>query len=396
MLTNGVPIALALKVRATVAPDGLRAGRCLPPVPIHTVAIRPLSCMFTSAIPSLPLDPSFVPLLHSSADRLFQFLDHFTQPCVLVVGDLTLDEFMTCQVERISREAPVLIVRHESTRQVPGGGANAVYNMAKLGAKVKVAGFIGEDSQGLALRSLFEAAGIDTTGLIAERDRPTVTKTRITGHARQSIEQQIVRVDRKADTLPHPADVERLATYIREQVSQVDAIACSDYGDGSFTPETIAAALTGHPVVVDAQVDLPRYQGATWFTPNLPEAEKAVGYAIRDLESLLQAGQDLLQKTAAAFMLITRGDEGMSLFTADGEHHPIPAFNRAEVYDVTGAGDTVVAALTLGLALGATPWEAAVLGNLAASLVVRQMGTATTSPGEMRQALRSMLDSNPV
>jgi rfaE bifunctional protein kinase chain/domain len=286
----------------------------------------------------------------------------------------------------------VLIIRHETTRQIPGGGANAVYNLATLGAKVKVVGLVGKDSQGEALRGIFEVAGIDTRAMLIDPDRPTVTKTRIAGHARQSVTQQIVRVDRKSDELPDSDMQLRLAELIRKQLDTVDAVVCSDYGDGVLTSPVIEAALSHSRTIVDAQTGLGRYRGAMLFTPNLPEAEQAVGYKIHNPQTLRQGGLDLLELTQAQQMLITRGDEGMSLFDRTGGEHHIPAFNRTDVFDVTGAGDTVVAALTLSLCAGASVWEATVLGNLAASIVVRQFGTATTNPEEMKAALQALLD----
>lgn len=340
----------------------------------------------------MTLDSSFAEQLRASSERLFSLIDKFDRASILVVGDLTLDEFLTGQVERISREAPVLIIRHENTRQVPGGGANAVYNLAKLGAKVKVAGLVGKDDQGQALRRIFEEAAIDTSGMLVDKARPTVTKTRISGHARQSVTQQIVRVDRKSDELPDLDLQLQLAEYIREQLHTVDAVVCSDYGDGVFTPPVIEAALSHSRTIVDTQISLQRYKTASVFTPNLPEAEKAVGYAIATPQTLSQAGRDLLALTEAEKILITRGEQGMSLFDRSGSEEHIPAFNRTDVFDVTGAGDTVAAALTLALNAGASYWEAAVLGNLAASIVVRQFGTATTTPEEMKEALRSLLE----
>jgi len=345
-------------------------------------------CFASSSMP----ESYFKNQLAASAQRLFKLLDGFAQARVLVVGDLTLDEFLTGQVERISREAPVLIIRHETTRQTPGGGANAVYNLAKLGAKVKVVGLVGKDAQGEALRAIFEAAGIDTSGVLIDPNRPTVTKTRIAGHARQSVTQQIVRVDRKSDELPDSDKQLQLAEQIRQQLDTVDAVVCSDYGDGVLTPPVIEAVLSHSRTIVDAQKDLQRYRGAGVFTPNLPEAEQAVGYTIKNSQTLRQAGQDLLALTQAQQILITRGDEGMSLFDRTGVEHHIPAFNRTDVFDVTGAGDTVVAALTLSLCAGASFWEAAVLGNLAASIVVRQFGTATTTADEIKAALQALLD----
>lgn len=342
----------------------------------------------------MSLDPDFVPKLRASADRLFSLLEKFTSARVLVIGDLTLDEFLTGQVERISREAPVLILRHETTKRVPGGGANAIYNFARLGAKVLAVGLLGKDEQGKALRGFLEAAQINSDGIFVDPDRPTVTKTRISGHSRQSVTQQIVRIDRKSDDLPELDLQVQLSQYIKEQINNIDAVVCSDYGDGTLTQSVISAALSASRTIVDAQKDLERYRGATLFTPNLPEAELAVGYAITDQATLSQAGQDLLKLTQAQHILITRGEQGMSLFDSEGGKHHIPAFNRTKVFDVTGAGDTVVAALTLGLTAGASAWEAAILGNLAASIVVRQFGTTTTTPEEMAVALQRLLEDS--
>ena len=339
------------------------------------------------------IDLTFLSQLRASEARLLGLLDSFAQVRVLVVGDLTLDEFLTGEVERLSREAPVLILRHETTRQVPGGGANAVYNLATLGGQVKAVGLVGKDDQGQALCNIFRGAGIDVQGILVDAHRPTVTKTRIAGHARQSVTQQIVRVDRKSDQVPALELQLQLADYIRHHLDTVDAVVCSDYGDGVLMAPVIEAAITHPLTIVDTQKDLPRYPGVTLFTPNLPEAEQAVGYGIKTPQQLTQAGQDLLRMTQAKKMLITRGEEGMSLFTQEGQESQIPAFNRTDVFDVTGAGDTVVAALTLALGAGASCWEAAVLGNLAASLVVRQFGTATTTIAEMKEALQSLLEA---
>lgn len=337
----------------------------------------------------------FLEKLKPALPRLLHLIDQFAGIKVLVIGDLTLDEFLTGQVERISREAPVLILRHQYTRQIPGGGANAIYNLAKLGAQVQAIGIIGQDEQGKALKSIFESAGVEIKGIIEDVDRPTVTKTRIIGHARQSVNQQIVRVDRKKDQIPSLSLQTQLADHIKQALPQVAAVVCSDYGEGVFTPEVIKASLNHPLTIVDTQKGLPRYQNATLFTPNVPEAELAVGYPIQDEESLHLAGKDLLRLTHSQHILITRGEEGMSLFsqTPKGvviDH--IPAFNRTDVFDVTGAGDTVVAALTLSLCAGGTVWESAVLGNLAASIVVREFGTATTTIDQLKDALNLLLE----
>jgi rfaE bifunctional protein kinase chain/domain len=226
--------------------------------------------------------------------------------------------------------------------------------------------------------------------MVVDPSRPTVTKTRIAGHARQSVTQQVVRVDRKSDEPPSLEVQLQLAALIRDQQQEVDAVVCSDYGEGVFAAPVIEAALQHDRTIIDTQKGLPRYQGATIFTPNLPEAEAAAGYALPDTAAVERASQDLRRLTQAQNMLITRGDEGMTLCDRTDTLQHIPAFNRTDVFDVTGAGDTVVAALTLALCLGATEWEAAVLGNLAASLVVRQFGTATTNIDELKTALDTL------
>ncbi|WP_017658785.1 bifunctional heptose 7-phosphate kinase/heptose 1-phosphate adenyltransferase [Baaleninema simplex] len=342
---------------------------------------------------NFPKFHEFAERLRDAEGRLLELLDRFSEVSVLVAGDLTLDEFLTGEVERISREAPVPIIRHESTRRVPGGGANAVYNLATLGAKVKVAGLVGDDEQGRALVEIFNNAGIDTSGIFIDGERPTVTKTRISAHARQSVTQQVIRVDRKSDAPPSVALQEKLGAYIEEEANNVEAIVCSDYGDGVLTPRAIEAALKHHRTIVDTQNHLTRYAGATLFTPNVPEAEKEIGYAIDSEKTLIEAGVDLLDRTKAKYVLITRGGDGMSLFDPSKTVETVPAFNRTDVFDVTGAGDTVVAALTLALCTGGSPWEAVVLGNLAASIVVRQFGTATTTIEEMKAALAGVLEN---
>lgn len=342
----------------------------------------------------MTLPPAFTHALGKALPRLMDVLDRFSQARVLLVGDLGLDEFVTGQVERLSREAPVLILRHEATRQVPGGGGNAAYNLAALGATVSVVGLVGGDDHGRSLQHILSQAGINTDGVIVDATRPTVTKSRISGHARQSVTQQIVRVDYKSDVLPSIELQNRLARQVRHILEYVDCVVCADYGDGVFTPTVIQAAIAHPRVIVDAQIDLHRYRGATLFTPNLPEAEQAVGYAIGDRPTLHQAGQDLLALTQAQHLLMTQGEDGMTLFSQDSEPQSIPAFNRTDVFDVTGAGDTVTATVAIALSVGALPWDAMVLGNLAASLVVRQFGTATLTPDALKAALSQIMLRN--
>lgn len=325
--------------------------------------------------------------------QLQQIIERFAATNVMIIGDIALDEFVSGEAERISREAPVVILRHEETKQVPGGAGNTMYNAATLGANVWAVGRIGNDYYGQALHNCLSNKNIKIEGISIHENFTTTAKTRIAAHARQSVTQQIVRIDRKQKQPFAAKDIEKMCTFIRENSSKMQAIVCADYGDGVFDAAVISAALQHKLVVVDAQKDLFRYKGATIFTPNLPEAELAVGYFIVDEKTLLQAGTDLLVLTQAKYILITRGEKGMTLFEkADNEviTSHIPVFNQSKVFDVTGAGDTVTAVLAMALAVGATAWQAAVLGNLAASIVVQTFGTTTICKAEMIEALLAL------
>lgn len=339
---------------------------------------------------------AFYTQLAQNQAALLDIIQRFDNVSLMVIGDIALDEFVTGEAERISREAPVVIVRHENTLQVPGGGGNTMYNLASLGAKVYAVGRVGEDYYGNALLRCLEAKNINTQGISILPNFTTTAKTRIAAHSRQSVTQQIVRVDRKEKLPFFFTDEEKLCQGILAKKTKVKALICSDYGDGVLSEKVIEKALQHDLVIVDAQKDLFRYQGASIFTPNLPEAEQAVGYFITDETTLYKAGKDLLAITQAKYMLITRGEHGMTLFEKT-ENEPIishiPAFNQSQVFDVTGAGDTVTAVLGLALSVGATAWQAAVLGNLAASLVVQTFGTATVKQAELTAALHTYIEA---
>ncbi len=324
---------------------------------------------------------------------LLEIVQQFAQTSLMVIGDIALDEFVTGETERISREAPVVIVRHEQTKQVLGGGGNTMANLATLGAKVLAVGRIGKDYYGQAVLQCLEEKEIAIEGIFSLPHFTTTAKTRIAAHARQSVTQQIVRIDRKEKQPFVAPDAAEMAAFISTNRPKVKAIVCADYGEGVLEKTVLEAALQHELVIVDAQKDLFRYKGATIFTPNLPEAEQAVGYFIADEKTLFQAGNDLLQLTEAKYILITQGEKGMTLFEK-GENEVImshiPAFNQRQVFDVTGAGDTVTAVLALALSLNATAWQAAVLGNLAASVVVQTFGTATITQEELRENLTRM------
>lgn len=331
----------------------------------------------------------YTKLQHNQAD-LLEIVRKFADTKLMVIGDIALDEFIMGETERISREAPVIILRHEQTKQVPGGAGNTMYNLAGLGADVYAVGRVGEDYYGNALLHCLKERRIDVRGISVLPHFTTTAKTRIAAHSRQSVTQQIVRIDRKQSTPFEGVAKEKLSQHIRKYNSFVKAVICTDYGEGVMDEEIIAAALKHPLVIVDAQKDLFRYKGATVFTPNLPEAEKAVGYFIVDDKSLLRAGKDLFEITEAKYILITRGDKGMTLFEKEDREvtmSHIPAFNQSQVYDVTGAGDTVTAVLALALSVGATAWQAAVLGNLAASIVVQNFGTTAITESQLKETL---------
>lgn len=340
-------------------------------------------------------------MINPMKETLSKIISRLNQGRVLVVGDMVIDEMVYGTTHRLSREAPVLILRHERADIILGGGANAAHNVSKLKAKrTTVVGISGKDYYASLLNEALQRDGIDTAGLIQDEDRPTSTKTRISGIANHSVTQQIVRIDRESNA-PISAKIEnQLLDTLSQLAPAFDALLLSDYGLGVFTPAVIAhcQALSkkhGLIMAVDSQQDLGAFQGATILTPNQPEAEKNVGYLLDTPQAVLRAGQDLLHKTNGQNVLITRGESGMSLFERQEDSSEplatnIPVFNHSEVFDVTGAGDTVVGTLTLALTAGATLLEASILGNLAASIVVKRFGAATTNPQELQAALESV------
>lgn len=337
-------------------------------------------------------------------ETLSKLISKLSQGRILVVGDLVIDEMVYGATHRLSREAPVLILRHQRADIILGAAGNAAHNVAKLNAKrTAIVGVSGKDYYCSLLMDALQRDGIDSVGLIQDEDRPTSTKTRISGIANHSVTQQIVRIDRESSA-PVSAKVEnQLLDTLTKLAPEFDALLLSDYGLGVFTPGVIEHCQTlsqkhGILMAVDSQGDLSAFQGATIITPNQPEAEKNVGFNLDAPADVLKGGQILLDKTNAQNVLITRGESGMSLFERqpDGKQPKateIPVFNHSEVFDVTGAGDTVVGTLTLALTAGASLTEAAILGNLAASIVVKRFGAATTNQQELQAALDSLDES---
>ncbi|OGU11171.1 MAG: bifunctional heptose 7-phosphate kinase/heptose 1-phosphate adenyltransferase [Geobacteraceae bacterium GWC2_58_44] len=302
---------------------------------------------------------------------------------VLVIGDLMLDEYLWGRAERISPEAPVQVVEVAREDLRLGGAGNVVNNLAALGCSVSVCSVIGSDENGGLLRRAFEAKGVDLEGLFEDPSRRTSKKTRVI-----AANQQIVRIDRETRAPIEPGCEQQLLGYLSARCSDFDVIIVSDYLKGVLTPEVLSAVCRagrglGIPVVVDPKGnDYGKYRGATLLTPNRKEAEIASGLAITDVETLELAAALLLADLGLDALLITRSEAGMSLFPAQGAAVHIPTVAR-EVFDVTGAGDTVISVLSLGLACGLTLPDAAWVANVAAGIAVGKLGTSTVSPQEI-------------
>ena len=316
--------------------------------------------------------------------RLSALLKRFRSTRVLVVGDLILDEFVWGTVDRISPEAPVPVVWVERESAMPGGAANVASNVKALGGRVRLLGLIGADPQGRRLKEALESRGIPTEDLMVDPDRPTTVKSRVIAH-----HQQVVRIDReKIHQLQAPL-LRQMVERVKERTPQIDGLIIEDYGKGLIVPELLKAvvglAKRHHKVItVDPKEEhFPYYRGVTALTPNKKEAALAAKQPITDARSLLQAGKKILKRLKPEALLITLGEEGMMLFYGQGNGPvKIPTVAK-EVFDVSGAGDTVIAAFTLSRAAGASFLEAATLANAAAGVVVGKVGVATCSPEEL-------------
>lgn len=297
---------------------------------------------------------------------------------IVVIGDLMIDEWIWGDVTRISPEAPVPVVAVRDHSFTLGGAGNVANNLRALGARVAFVGAIGDDTEGARIRVMFDDLGVDTHGLVMLHDRPTTRKTRIVAHS-----QQVVRADWESTATLSDQDRARVVTAVQHAIRDADAIVLSDYAKGFFSREIVEAALAAPVVVADPKPqNVMLFGGVTCIAPNVAEAARASGITIVDQDSLERAGASLLQILDCRYVLITRGEHGMSLFGRDGERIDVPAMART-VYDVSGAGDTVVAVLTLALAAGIPAETATQLANFAAGAVVEKLGTATASAGEI-------------
>lgn len=312
---------------------------------------------------------------------------------VLVVADLVVDEFVIAGEPRVSREAPVLILKYRERRFLPGGGANAVANVAALGGVPVVLGQVGDDEAGRLLLRELEARGADVSAVIARKGMRTPRKTRFLAGDKNVALQQVVRIDR-IDTPPADPRAEKLACRRAEKLAATcQAVLASDYGLGFVSPELVAcarrgASVAGAPVALDSRYRLLEHAGITVATPSEVEIEAALGRPLPDRDSVERAGRETLEALGAKALVLTRGSQGMMIFEPARPTLEIPAFGSGSVADVTGAGDTVIATLTLALASGASVPDAARLANVAAGIKVTKMGTATVSPEELASSLR--------
>jgi rfaE bifunctional protein kinase chain/domain len=325
-------------------------------------------------------------------ERLRAIVERFPGRTVVVVGDLIEDEYLIGKPGRVSREAPVIILKFTDRDVRLGGAANAANNLHALGARVLPLGVVGRDRAGEELLALFHGAGMATDGLVVEAGRPTPVKTRIMAGGYQATRQQVVRIDREPAAEVAPATEDTLLTRLSSLAAGADAIVLSDYGYGTLTPRLFEhvralAGRRGTVVSVDSRYDLLRFVGVTAATPNEAELGELAGGPADDERSVEKAGRQVLERLDAAMLLVTRGSQGLALLERDGGTTFIPIFGTDEIADVTGAGDTVISAFTLALAAGAAPVEAATLANMAGGLVVMKRGTATVARTELVHAL---------
>jgi rfaE bifunctional protein kinase chain/domain len=326
----------------------------------------------------------------SHRERLLQILATFPNLTVTVVGDVVADEFVFGEIARVSREAPVLILKHREKTVAPGGGGNAMNNLAALGVKVLPVGVVGDDESGRLLLQFFRKRRLSTGAIFVRKGYTTPTKTRILAGMTHSSRQQVVRLDRE----PDPVELAQSSDYlhaIRRYLGVSDALLLSDYGYGAATPEIfeqVRRQAQDLPVLLDSRYRMMDYCGVTAATPNEPEVEAALGVSIgNDNEKLAAAGRALLARMKLQSLVVTRGRDGMVVFERRRPPLPIPIFGTDQVADVTGAGDTVIAVFTAALAAGADTASAARLANYAGGIVVMKRGTATVSRAELQAAV---------
>jgi D-glycero-beta-D-manno-heptose-7-phosphate kinase len=333
---------------------------------------------------------------------LREFVERFEGKRIVVLGDFVADYFQYGEITRVSREAPVLILRHRETRVVPGGAANAANNLVALGARVFPVSVVGDDPAGNALIDAFREMNVDVSGILRVKDRVTPTKTRFLAGWTHTVGQQVLRVDYEPQTTLAESHRNKIERLVLARLKRADAMAVSDYGFGIATPEMVRRIRPkGKPnriVTLDSRYRLLAYKGVgvTAATPNEPEMEALHRTTIgRDTTELERCGRSTLNDLKLGSLVVTRGKDGMAVFQPHSKVAYIPVHGSDQAVDVTGAGDTVLAAYTLGLASGAAPVEAANIANIAGGLVVMKRGTATVSRRELLDAIHKEASETP-
>ena len=318
-----------------------------------------------------------------SSSRLLELIESFADQPIAVYADLVVDRFIRGTPKRISREAPVLILRQDSEEIVPGGGANAVLNVRRLGGEPRPVGVVGDDENGRALLERFDAEGIDTAGILVRAGYQTPCKTRILAGAKHAIKQQIVRFDVEEKLELENQERTSLAHALEQAAVGAKALIVSDYSQGGVEPALVAQLETRAARFFDSRYRLLQFTGIDAATPNEEELD---ALEPGDGAGVVARGNRLRDRLGARFVLLTRGSSGMMLFEDHGSSS-IPVHGTDQVADVTGAGDTVIGAFALATAAGATPLEAALIANYAGGVVVMKLGTATASPAELASAV---------
>lgn len=327
-------------------------------------------------------------LMDMDKKRIIEVINNLSRKTILVVGDIIMDQYIWGRVSRISPEAPVPVVDVIEDSFLLGGAVNVLNNIISLGGKGMICGVIGNDDMGRKVIHELRVRGVDTGGIIVQSDRPTTVKTRIIAHS-----QQVVRYDREKRNDINHGSKEIIKEYLENKLSEIDGVVISDYRKGVITKGLVKEIISlvnskGLPIVADPKIghfDL--YEGLTLITPNTAEASAGSGISIIDSKSIEKAGMSLIEKLKCKAVLITRGEEGMALIEDGGEITYIPTMAK-KVFDVTGAGDTVIGVMSLAIATGATMKEAALIANHAAGIVVGKVGTAVVEMDELKRSLQ--------
>ncbi len=321
--------------------------------------------------------------------RLVEIVRNFADRRLVVIGDAIADQFVYGNISRVSREAPVFILRHEQTTTVPGGAANCAMNLAALGARVSLVAVVGADEAGTELRKKLETAGVDVDGVIVSQKIQTTTKVRILAGQSHSNRQQVIRIDYEGNPLDDGELRESIHKELTQKLSSAEGLIISDYNYGVVNDQALGLIrdLTNKPVLIDSRFRLSEFTGFTAATPNEDEVEHLISDSITSTEQLELAAKTLKEQLHHEALLVTRGAKGMMLLANDAAPLHIPAVGSQQSVDVTGAGDTVIATFALAIASDASFEDAARLANYAGGLVVMKRGTASVSASELEHSI---------